>query len=45
MKSRSLQNYYRDKIGDHDDDDDDDDDTSEGKSFKYNTKIIGNKEL
>ena len=45
MKSGSLQNYYRDKIGDDDDDDDDDDDTSEGKSFKYNTKIIGNKEL
>ena len=46
MTSRRLQNCYRDEIDniDDDDDDDDDDDASNGKSFKYKTKIIGTEE-
>ena len=46
MTSRLLHNRYRDEIdniGD-DDDDDDDDDVSNGKSFKYKTKITGTEE-
>ena len=46
MTSRLLHNRYRDEIdniGD-DDDDDDDDDVSNGKSFKYETKITGTEE-
>ena len=35
MTSGSLLNYYRDKI------DDGDDNASDGKSFKYKTKIVG----
>ena len=36
MTSGSLWNYYRDKI------DDVDDNVSDGKSFEYKTKIVGN---
>ena len=36
MTSRSLWNYYRDEI------DDVDDNASDGKSFEYKTKIVGN---
>ena len=36
MTSGSLWNYYRDET------DDVDNDTSDGKSFNYNTKILGN---
>ena len=36
MTPGSLRNYYRDEIGGADDD------TSDGKSFKYKTKIVGN---
>ena len=36
MTSGSLWNYYRDEI------DDVDDNASDGKSFKYGTKIVGN---
>ena len=35
MTSRSLWNYYRDEI------DGVDDNASDGKSFKYKTKIVG----
>ena len=35
MTAGSLWNYYRDKI------DDADDNASDGKSFKYKTKIVG----
>ena len=35
MASGSLWNYYREEI------DDEDDNTSNGKSFKYKTKIVG----
>ena len=38
MTLGSLWNYYRDKI------DNVDDDTSDGKSFKYKTEIIGTAE-
>ena len=38
MTSRSLWNYYRDKI------DDVDNNASDGKSFRYKTKIIGKTE-
>ena len=36
MISRRLWNYYRDKIADADDN------ASDGISFEYNTKIVGN---
>ena len=36
MATESLWNYYRYKI------DDVDDNASDGKSFNYNTKIVGN---
>ena len=39
MTSGSLWNYYRDKIFD-----DDDNNGSDGKSFKYTTKIMGKTE-
>ena len=35
MRSESLWNYYREEI------DDVDDNASDGKSFKYKTKIVG----
>ena len=45
MTSRLLHNRYRDEIDNiGDDDDDDDDDVSNGKSFKYKTKITGTEE-
>ena len=37
MTSGSLWNYYRDKI------DDVDDNALDGKSFKYTTKLVGNR--
>ena len=43
MTSRLLHNRYRDEI-DNIGDDDDDDDVSNGKSFKYKTKITGTEE-